>query len=509
VSRCQALVNASIYLGRGRTLDRGFIVFRDGCIEAVGSARDFDLARPPDTQTAYLGGHLVLPGFVDAHLHLVHYARSLFEPDLAATRSLEEGLAAIRALAAGQPRGTWITGRGWDKQSWGLDGFPTRHMLDQVAPDNPVSLTSRDGHLAWVNSAGLHELGLAETPLAVDGGETVVDGSGRPTGIFKENAATLVWARLGSRDEDRLIDALPRAAARLRQMGLTAVHTLDDKRSSAVLTRALGRGPLEIRVERIQEVLEPGDLEGLEPAPGASLVKTYADGTLGSQTASMLAPYLGQPGNVGIAALSPAKLRAIVFGALARGFGVCVHAIGDRAAREVLDVYEEARREPAYCEIPLRLEHAQVLDPADIPRFARLGVVASMQPIHLVGDRHVAERYWGGRSAAAYAWKRILDAGGRVVFGSDAPIESPDPLRGLHAAVTRTDPAKPEEGPWYPAERLEAWRGVDCYTESRIAVGERAEFTILDRNILDPAAPGAILDARVVETVVAPLPRCS
>jgi len=498
----RALINGRLYLGGGRMLDGGFVSFRDGRIDAVGGAADRAPAGSEDIQVTDLGGKLVLPGFVDAHLHLVHYARSLTEPDLSATGSLDEGLQLVRSFVAGLPRGGWLTGRGWDKQHWGLEDFPVRQMLDRAAPDNPVSLTSRDGHLVWVNSAGLRELGLADEPVVVEGGETLVDGSGRPTGVFKENAATAVWSRLGGLDEGRLMDALPEAVARLRGFGLTAVHTLDDKRSSAVLTKVLDRGPLGMRIERIREVLEPGDLEGLEPAPGASCVKTYADGTLGSQTASMLAPYAGQPGNLGIAALSAAKLREIVFGALRKGFGVCVHAIGDRAARLVLDVYEEARRERAYREAPLRLEHAQVLDPADIPRFAGLKVVASMQPIHLVGDRHVAERYWGGRSATAYAWKRILDAGGRVVFGSDAPIESPNPLVGLHAAVTRTDPARPDQGPWYPAERLDVRRALDCYTDNRIAVGARAEFTILDRNILDPAQPGAILQARVVETII-------
>ena len=516
--RRYALVNGSIYLGRGRIVEKGCVVFSDSLIEHVGPAAGF--TPTSSAEVTDLAGKLVLPGLVDAHLHLVSYARSLIEPDLAPTRSLGEGLEVIRAFASGQPRGTWLTGRGWDKQRWGMAEFPTCQMLDGVAGDRPVALTSRDGHVAWLNTAGMRELGLYDRVEAVEGGEIVADSQGRPTGIFKENAGVLVWTRLGNRDRERTLEALAEGCRKLRRLGLVGAHTLEGPTGSPLIADALERGGVGINLVRIREVHEPEEIDAIEPLPGAWCVKTYADGTLGSQTASMLEPYCGEPDNFGIPALTPAKLREIVFRAVDKGFGVCVHAIGDRANREVLNAYEEAKCRPAYRGTLLRIEHAQVLDPDDIPRFARQGVVASMQPIHLVSDRHVADKYWGARSASAYAWKRIMDAGGTVAFGSDAPIESPDPLRGMHAAVTRSDPTTPEEGPWYPEERLAVWQAVDGYTlgsaaaarvggvpdrgaDGRIRAGAPANLTILDRDIIGPADPRALLDAGVVGTVVA------
>jgi predicted amidohydrolase YtcJ len=248
--------------------------------------------------------------------------------------------------------------------------------------------------------------------------------------------------------------------------------------------------------------------------PGVECIKTYADGTLGSQTASMLEPFAGQPGNIGIAFAPREKLWDIVTRSVDAGFAMSVHAIGDRANMEVLDIYEAVRRSSRGRQALLRVEHAQILRPEDMPRFGVLAVPASMQPIHLVADRAVADRYWGDRSGNAYAWKRILETGGVVAFGSDAPIESPDPLRGIHAAVTRRGPAEPESSPWYPRERLAAWQCLDCYTlggatacgrvrdTGRVSAGYRANLTVLDTDILSVADPDEILGARVVGTVV-------
>lgn len=557
--RKHALVNGSVYLGYGRVIERGYVVFSGGLIEDCGAATDF--IPTSGTEITDLAGKLVLPGLVDAHLHLASYGRSLIEPDLAATSSLDQGLQVVRAFAAGLKPGEWLTGRGWDKQRWAMAEFPTRAMLDRAVGDRPVSLTSRDGHVAWLNTAALRELGLHERVEAVEGGEVVTDSDGRPTGIFKENAAVVVWARLGGRNRERTIEAIATGSRKLRSLGLVGAHTLEDRLGSEVMAEALARGKIAIKLFRLREVHEPGEIADLEPAPGATCIKTYADGTLGSQTASMLAPYCGQPANLGIPALTPGKLHEIVFRALGKGFGVAVHAIGDRATREVLAAYEDARScsderpaadrsaqpkvHPAVQPSPrpaggaalLRVEHAQIVDPLDIPRFAQHRIVASMQPIHLVSDRHVADKYWGPRSATAYAWKRIMDTGGAVAFGSDAPIESPDPLRGMHAAVARCSPSAPEEGPWYPDERIQAWQAVDCYTvgsaaaaygvagmcdavggltdsagwrggpsdrlgDGKIRPGAPADLTLLDRDILGSSDPQALLDAAVVGTVV-------
>jgi predicted amidohydrolase YtcJ len=524
-----AFTNCSIYLGKGESIDGGYLVFDLDRILEVGPGRDFagprtrGPASDPTLEVFDLGGALVLPGLVDSHIHLVNYAKSLVEIDLADTPSLDAGLEAVRRQAGLLAAGGWIWGRGWDKQRWRLADFPTREILDGAAPAHPVVLTSRDGHLAWLNSAALREAGLADRAPAVEGGEIMVDRSGRPTGVFKEKAANLVFDRVGARRGGRVGDAMKTACARLRRLGLTGVHTIETPALGEELDRAVAAGAVSLNLFHMREVLEPEDLDGLEPSRSLRCVKTYADGTLGSQTASMLEPFCGQPGNLGVAFSPEPKLRRIILGAVEKGFAVSVHAIGDRAVMTVLDAYEAARRSSGGGEALLRIEHAQVLRSEDFPRFARLGVVASMQPIHLVSDRYIADNYWGKRSANAYAWKRILDAGGLVAFGSDAPIESPDPLRGLDAAVTRSDPARREAGAWYPAERLEVWRAVDCYTRGaaaaegrtiagagrpagRISVGYRPDLTVLDRDIIKASGPGAIpggiLETRVVATVV-------
>ncbi|MFZ1947224.1 MAG: amidohydrolase, partial [bacterium] len=488
--RRTAFTNCTIYLGNGEAVGRGCLVFDRDRILEVGPERDFAGPAGPAPDQALevfdLRGALVLPGLVDSHIHLVNYAKSLFEVDLADTPSLEEGLDAVRCQAGLLAAGGWIWGRGWDKQRWRLADFPTREMLDGAAPAHAVVLTSRDGHLVWLNSAALREAGLADRAPAVEGGQITIDASGRPTGIFKEKAANLVFDRVGGFRGGQVRDALKTACARLRRLGLTGAHTIETPAMGEALDQAVAAGSISLRLFRMREVLEPEELDGLQPSEACRCVKTYADGTLGSQTASMLEAFSGQPGNLGVAFSAEPKLRRIILGAVERGFAVSVHAIGDRANMTVLDAYEEARRSPRGAGALLRIEHAQVVRGQDFPRFARLGVVASMQPIHLVSDRYVADKYWGERSANAYAWKRILDAGGRVAFGSDAPIESPDPLRGLDAAVTRSDPARREAGAWYPDGRLEVWRAIDCYTLGAAAAeGAAAEGA---------AARGAVVD---------------
>jgi predicted amidohydrolase YtcJ len=508
VSRKRAFTNCTVYLGGGNRIARGFVVFDGERIERVGALSDF--ARPAGVEVTDLRGKLLLPGLIDSHIHLVAYAGSLIDIDLADTASLDAGLEAVRSWVAGVPKGAWVCGRGWDKQRWRLDGVPTRWALDQAAPDHPVLLTSRDGHLAWLNSAALDLLGLAEKAPAVEGGEIPVDGSGVPMGIFKEKAVSLVIAQVDALGSDRVLDAVKPACGKLRRLGITAVHTIEDRAFSGLLSRAVERGDVSVDLFRMREVLEPEEIADLKPSAEVRCIKTYADGTLGSQTASMLEPFAGQPGNLGIPFAPAEKLRRIVMRAVTGGFAVSVHAIGDRANKEMLDIYEEVRRSSGGGKALLRIEHAQVLRSKDIPRFADLRIVASMQPIHLVADRHVAERYWGARSANAYAWKRILGCGGTVAFGSDAPVESPDPLRGIHAAVTRSDPGDPGADPWYPSERIPVWQALDSYTGggAGMRAGRPARFTVLDRDILgapDASAPepDVILKARVAATVVA------
>jgi predicted amidohydrolase YtcJ len=507
----KAVINASIYMGCGEVIDKGFLTWYGSQIEEVGGMPGF--VRAGGVEVVDLPGGLVLPGLVDSHIHLVGYAMALRRIDLAATRSLEEALELIRTYADGLRKGEWLLGRGWDKQHWGLDRFPDRALLDQVTPNNPAALSSRDGHLVWVNSAGLAVLGLDESGIVVEGGEVTTDDAGRPTGIFKEKAAGLVLGRLDSPDPEAVSAALPDACRRLVALGITGVHTSEDTLSMRALDHAVGQGMVSLNTIRMLEVGDPRDIDTASEVPEVTHIKILADGALGSQTACMLEPYCGQPDNLGIMAVSKPRLLELVGRSVEAGFSVAIHAIGDRANMEVLDVFEEVRGTDAGKDAILRVEHVQVLRPEDIDRFGRLGVIASVQPIHLVGDRPVAEKYWGARSRHAYAFRSILDTGGTLAFGSDAPIEDPDPLKGIHAAVARRDPLIPGATAWNPAECITVAQAVDAYslgaslaagTQSStgsIRPGMRADLTVLDRNIMS-AGPEHLKDAGVVMTVI-------
>jgi predicted amidohydrolase YtcJ len=510
--RPTSVLNATIYLGKGKTIDRGFVSWSGDTITGVGQMGDY--APAPGTAEHDMGGCLILPGLVDCHLHLVGYARALIRIDLSDTTSLEEGLGRIGEFVSHLPEGAWLKGRGWDKQRWGMDGFPVREMLDRVSPRNPVGLWSRDGHLMWANSRAIELSGAEDPSVRVEGGEIDRDSSGRPTGIFREHATRLLTVHTVNEDDDTLGRAMVEACGKLRGYGLTGVHVSESNESYERLSIAESRGFVNLNVFKMLETDDPDEVGAIAATPGVDCVKVLVDGALGSQTASMFEPYCGSD-SLGVIAVPRDRLLAIVKAALGHGLSLAVHAIGDRANRDVLDVFEDANPLRQGKNLALRLEHAQLLHPDDMPRFGKLGVIASMQPIHLVSDIDVAERYWGERSRGAYAWGSISRGGGVLAFGSDAPIEEPDPLRGIHAAVTRRAPEDKTSGPWYPDERIEIHEAVDAYTlgaalasssadrAGALRTGYRADLTILTRNILRPQDPDAILEAEVAGTVAA------
>ena len=517
-------MNAAVYLGRGRLLDRGFVKWTGDVIGGVGPMSEYDSS--PGVREYDLGGCLALPGLVDCHIHLVGYAHSLIRIDLSDTASIEEGLERIAGYMDGLPEGAWLRGRGWDKQRWGMEGFPDKTALDRVSPRNPVALWSRDGHLLWVNSLAMAQCALAGVGEAVFGGEIERGRDGGPTGIIKEHATRLIMDHCGGEDVETTCRALARACRNLRDYGLTGVHTSENDEHSGKLAVALERGLVDLSLFRMLETDDPAQVDHIATLPGVECVKVLADGALGSQTASMLEPYCGSD-NMGILAVPADRLYAIARRALDLDLALAIHAIGDRANREVLDVYEGlvrageaagpaggAGRGEAKHKV-LRLEHVQLLHPDDIERFGHLGVIASMQPIHLVSDIKVADKYWGQRSRWAYAWGSLRRGGATLAFGSDAPIEEPDPLKGIHAAVTRRNPRDNASGPWYPEECIEIWEAIDAYTlgaacasgtagkTGALEAGYRADITLLDRNILLSREPDAILETAIAGTVAA------
>ncbi len=459
------LWNARIYTQDPEQPIAGAIAIIGERIGAVGHAGDMRPWQGPRTRTLDLGGATVLPGLVDAHLHLEGYARRRMGVDVD-TPTLEEALERVARRAAYTPPGTWIIGRGWLQERWGR--FPSADDLDPVAPAHPVALWARSGHALWVNREAMRQAGITSETPDPPGGRIARDPRGEPIGLFFERAMDLIVRAIPEPSTEELAEALYEALHELAALGLTAVHNFDGPRAFAALQVLRERGDLPLRVVQHLPLtmLDHALALGLRTGFGddwlrIGAVKIFADGALGPRTAWMLAPYEGEPENLGMAFTPPEAMREAARRATAAGLWLAIHAIGDRANREALDLYAELRELEARLGIPPearrhRIEHAQLVHPDDIPRFGRLGVVASMQPIHAVSDRPMAERYWGKRCATAYAWRSLKERGASLAFGSDAPVEPPNPFWGLHAAVVRDG--------WHPEHALSLAEALEAYT---------------------------------------------
>jgi predicted amidohydrolase YtcJ len=424
-----------------------------------------------------LQGCTVLPGLTDAHLHLQYYALGLQKVDCE-TATLEQCLHRVAQRVRSVRPGEWVLGHGWNQNTWQLslpDDFPSAAHLDEIAPDTPVYLTAKSLHAAWINTAGLRLAGItAATPDPRDG-RIVRDPSGHPTGILLENAMGLVSAALPEPGYREVAAAIEAAQPLLWKMGLTGVHDFDRRTCFMALQDLCIRGRLKLRVNKsipLDSLAHAGEI-GLRTGFGNDMlwvgsVKAFMDGALGPHTAAMLHPYEGEPENLGILNMDSEQLFEYGRQAADAGLGMAVHAIGDRANHEVLDAYEHLRayeREKGLPHLRHRIEHVQVLHPDDAARLGELDVIASMQPIHAISDMRAADRLWGDRSALAYAWRTQLKHGSRLAFGSDAPVESPNPFLGLHAALTRREPAGfPGPRGWHPEQRLTLDQALQAYT---------------------------------------------
>jgi len=462
---------------------------------------------------------------VDAHAHLLGLGRLLTELDLRGTRSEPEALDRVQEAAAAAPPGAWLLGRGWDQNQWPAARFPDRHGLDARAPDRPVFLVRVDGHAAWVNGRALAAAGIGPATPDPPGGRILRDAAtGEPAGVLVDAAMELVRRQIPEPSVEERMELLRRAQARCHEVGLTGVHDMGvDEATLEALRRLEARGELRLRVHALLEMgrVDLGPyLSGPPPRGGGWLavrgIKAYLDGALGSRGAALLAPYSDDPGNHGLILTEPRELLDLALRAFPRGWQLAAHAIGDRANRLALDVYEEALRRtgvPAESVRP-RIEHAQVLSAEDIPRFARLGVIASMQPVHCTSDMDWAdERLGPERLPGAYAWRSLLRSGARLAFGSDFPVERPDPLEGILAAVTRQHPDGTPAGGFLPAERLAAEQALRAFTEGaawasfdedrlgRIAAGRAADVTVLDRDPTRLAEGTELAGSRVLLTL--------
>jgi predicted amidohydrolase YtcJ len=514
------LVNGSIYTLDPRRPRATALAICGGRIWAVGD--DLRALAGPGTEVVDLEGRTVLPGLADSHIHLSWFALGLQQVDLTGTASREEMLARVAARAAVTPAGEWILGRGWHQEEWPDRQFPTAADLDAVVPDHPVLLVARSGHALVTNTRALERAGITVDTPDPPGGRIIRDESGCPTGLFLEEAMRLVQGAVPRPDAAALARLLPPALEHLARLGLTAVHDMGDLVSFEAYQRLREDGaPLSLRIvfylplEGLRHALALRLRSGLgDESLRIGGVKVFADGALGPRTAAMLEPYIGEPRNRGILTLEPEELQEVVRQAAEGGLALAVHAIGDRANRLVLDALEALPPEHR-AHLRHRIEHVQLLHPDDVDRLAALGVVASMQPVHAVQDAPMADRYWGrARCATAYAWRSLLDAGTVLAFGSDCPVESPDPFLGIHAAVTRSRPdgyGGPEG--WVPTQRITVGEAVRAYTwgaayaaglEDRLGtltIGKWADLVVLDRDIFT-ADPSLIPQTRVLATMV-------
>ncbi|HVH34859.1 MAG TPA: amidohydrolase, partial [Tahibacter sp.] len=454
------LVNARVHAENG--MAEAVAWDASGRIIGVGTTAALS-AQFADAQRIDAHGKTVLPGLIDAHGHVLGLGLSLLNADLRGTRSKTEIVARLRKQAAGLPTDAWLIGRGWDQNDWPEKVFPSAADLDAAFPERPVYLSRVDGHAAWINTAALHRI---ERDLGGDWqpeGGRIERRDGKPTGVFVDGAMGLVDAVVPKPDAALKRKAYTLAFASLVANGLTGVHDAGVSQDDLQQLRALAdAGELPLRIYTMADAngaaLDALCRDGLYAHPGGRLqmraVKLYVDGALGSRGAALNADYSDDPGNRGLFVTSPEDFRRAVVKAKGCGVQVATHAIGDRGNRLVLDTYADVLGDAAGSDHRWRVEHAQIVDPADIARFARLHVIASMQPTHATSDMPWAEARLGReRLAGAYAWRRFVEAGVPLALGSDFPVEQVSPLLGLYAAVTRQDlDGKPRSG-WLPAQR--------------------------------------------------------
>ena len=466
-------------------------------------------------------GRIMLPGLIDSHVHVMGIGIGALTLDLSDTTSLAEALDRIARFAEANPGRPWIIGRGWNQEKWGLGRFPTAAELDAVIPDRPVWLSRADGHASWANSEALRRAGITSRTEDPPGGRIMrKPGSMEPEGVFVDAAEGLVTKVVPTpRPEDRDL-ALRKAQDLLLANGITAVAdmgtTIEDWQT---FRRAGDLGALKMRIMAYADSAESMELiGGARPTPWLyedrlrlNGLKLYLDGALGSRGASLKQPYHDEKGHRGLPLLAPAQLRNLMSRAAMAQFQVAVHAIGDAANAEVLNAIDELS-ESYSGDRRWRIEHAQIVDPQDLARFGQHGVIASMQPLHQTSDRLMAEARLGpDRLQGAYAWQSMLQAGSRLAFGSDAPVEPADVFAGLAAAISRTDAKGEPFGGWMPQESVSREAALAAFTSGgayagfadgrfgRIAPGQRADFIFVDRDPL-LVSPEELRNTQVMET---------
>lgn len=492
------------------------LAIQGGRVSHVGDDHDVKRLVGPRTRVVELRGRVAIPGFHDAHTHLLGAGLVQDELSLLGARSAEECAAKVKARAKGAKGGDWILGRGWDPDLFPGSEWPHRRVLDAAAPRTPVLLFRRDGHAAWANTRALEAAGIADGTRDPPHGQIARDAHGAATGILlEEPAIALVRAKVPAPSLERRVRAAERGLELARSLGITSIHddaSYDDRlRPGEVYAAILEKGGLTARVNLWQRLGRPIDelraeRDALPPSTrlSYSLLKGFLDGSLGSSTALLHEPYCDcreaeTENDRGIALIEPALLERLVLEAHGKGFQVGLHAIGDRAAAVALDAFEAVAREHGAASARAarhRIEHGQVFRAEDIPRLGALGVVASVQPVHLANDMKIAEQRLGPeRCKTSYPWRSLLQAGAPLAFGTDYPVEPLDPFRGLFCAVTRRSPDEPEGRSFFAQQRLSREEALLAYTAGsafaahqerhlgRLAAGLLADVAVLSEDV--------------------------
>jgi predicted amidohydrolase YtcJ len=507
------LVNGRIHTLDPSVPDGTAIAVMGDRIERVGGDAEIAALASPKTRRMDLHGKTVIPGLIDAHLHLMGIGESLSELDLRGTTSAAEAAAKVADAAARAAPGSWIQGRGWDQNLWQVPEFPGASVLDAVAAGHPVALTRVDGHALWVNQAAMDLAGIGRGTSDPKGGRLIRDRStGKPTGVLLDDAMPLIESKIPAPGPDIKQQWVELAGAKLLAAGVTSVQDAGVDPEDISLYKSMveaGRLPLRVYAMLGGSNRKLPDYFAFPAVIGYGdrrftfrSLKLGVDGALGSRGAALLEAYSDDPKNWGLTTFPQDQLEKIARESLRRGFQVCVHAIGDRGNRMVLDVFQSALAAVPSGDPRFRIEHAQILAPSDIPRFGRLGIIASMQPIHATSDMPwVPARIGPDRLAGAYPWRSLLDSSARLAFGTDAPVEGWNPFDGLFAAVTRQDHSLHPEGGWLPEQRLTREEALRAYTlggayaafeekeKGTLTPGKLADMVVLDRDYFEVPEP--------------------
>ena len=483
-----------------------------------GIAKDY-----PDASKIDGMGRTLLPGLIDGHGHELGLGQNLSQVDLRESSSEAQAVAKTAAFAKANPQAQWILGRGWNQVLWPSQQFPGKQLLDEVIKDKPVWLSRVDGHAGWANSKALALAGISKDSIDPPGGQIIRDANGEPTGVLIDNAMLLLEKQIPAINEAERVSALNAAFAHLLSLGITSTHDAGiDAANLATYQQLRAAKQLPLRLYPMLSATDPALEVWLKAGPvddpldllDVRSVKIYGDGALGSRGAALLAPYSDKPKETGLLVTQPDKLTAVMKLTIDAGFQANVHAIGDYANQLALDRFESLQTEAQRKAGRHRIEHAQIVAPKDLPRFAALHVLPSMQPTHATSDKNMAgDRLGVARLRGAYAWRSLVDDGNRIVGGSDYPVELANPFFGIHAAVTRQDQQNQPAGGWLPEQKLRLVEALRSFTVDAaygafqdqsmgsLAPGMWADFILVDRDIVK-VAPEQLWQSKVLATYV-------